>query len=78
LVFCGVTPKVFLAVTEVLEEHAASIFRVEVMTCYTEDGGSTFLQNVGNHPQDHIVSQSKSIFFNLVTNIYLTTLCRVF
>jgi hypothetical protein len=38
---------------QISEEHALSIFRV---LFYSEDGGSTFLSNVGNYLIDYMTS----------------------
>jgi hypothetical protein len=54
-------------VTEMLDEHNASIFKAEV----TKDGGSTFLQNVSNHLRNYTVSQTtkpkSEMYFNFLT-----------
>lgn len=44
---------VLVMFTNVLDEHSAFISRVEG---YSEDGGTRFLQNVGNHLPDYTVS----------------------
>jgi hypothetical protein len=44
---------VLIMFTNVLDEHSASIFRVEGCS---EDGDTRFLQNVGNHLPDYTAS----------------------
>jgi hypothetical protein len=41
-------------VTNILEKHAATIFRAK-WSFHPEDGGIIFLQNTGYHLQDHMM-----------------------
>jgi hypothetical protein len=52
--FWVMTLDILVGVTSILEQHTASIFR-------EENGGSVFLQNIGNHMPSYIFSTQKTV-----------------
>lgn len=59
-----------------LEELTVFIFMVDVSNdgmwwVMYEDGNSSFLQNIGNHPQDYRVSQSRRPWTKIATDPYV-------
>jgi hypothetical protein len=47
MAFSGMSCRVALVRTDVLEERRASIIRFTRTDCHPDDGGTTFLRNIG-------------------------------